>query len=393
MMAGERNSIRDRENSPHGSSDMAEEHRVFHELRSKPQLKDKPRETSGVKKFNTAAYFARRAPRYQEALKGCPTSRVLDLVPYVAALVAGQLHQCRSLRVCDAFGGTGFLARGLHGNRFSFVVCDCCQEMLSGALGLPRVDVHVTRDDFSSTIKVFGEGFFDLLLCHGGLHHVVAVEKLKVDAAASAHRQLSVVHRLARLVRPGGVLILADIPDEEPDEMEGPIWDEAIAPDLLPDCLGKEGARLIAEATALPIQTATTLRSIQLAVTSKLVKPVGFPVPRQFFDEFVAKETAMGHTASYINFDLVNDRLTADGFTSLGRINYRGPWLFKTANEAGWFFREKFSVGEPSEVGVDPSSEMKMFTVLRDALGVRNTPTGVAVNWGVTYAVYRREEE
>jgi 2-polyprenyl-3-methyl-5-hydroxy-6-metoxy-1,4-benzoquinol methylase len=345
-----------------------------------------------MKRFDAAAYFARRAPRYQNALKGCPSARVLDLVPYVAALSASGLEKRKSLRVCDAFGGTGFLARSLHGNRFSFVVCDCCQEMLTGALGLPRVGAHVTPDDFSSAIRVFGGGFFDLVLCHGGLHHVVVLEKASVDPAESERRQLNVVDRLAKLVRPGGVIIIADIPDKEPPELDGPLWDQEIEATFLCDCLGNEGLQLVAAATGLEAHAQTTLKSIQAALRSKLVKPFRSPVPRLFFDSFVAKETATGHTAAYVNFDQIHERLIQDGFLPLGRINYRGPWLFSSANEAGWFFKEKFSAGEPSAKGADVNSEANMLDVLQRMLGVRNVTTGVAVNWGVTYGIYQKLE-
>jgi SAM-dependent methyltransferase len=264
--------------------------------------------------------------------------------------------------------------------------------MLTGALGLPRVDVHVTPDDFRSTLKMFGTGFFDVVLCHGGLHHVVDVQGPQIESEKSAQRQLATVERLAKLTRPGGIIILADIPDGTPEELPGPIWDQPVEIDTLKHYLGKDGANTIAALLELDGRSATTLRAAQTAVRSKLVKDVRYPVPRHFFDAFVASKTAMGHTASYVHFGSIHERIISDGFSLLGRINYRGPWLFKTTREAGWFFREKFSVGEASALGAEPAAEEAMFHTVEAMLGTRSFPGGVAVNWGVTYAIYQRKQ-
>ncbi len=131
-----------------------------------------------------------------------------------------------------------------------------------------------------------------------------------------------------------------------------------------------------------------SLSDLQSEIESRLWSEVPFSVPRTFFDGFVTGETPMGHVAAYPNFDDIHDSILAQGLVPLGRISYRGPWLFNTKDSAGWFFREKFSVGTTSNLGEDILGDVDMFEILQRMLGVRTTSHGVAVNWGVTYAAY-----
>ena len=338
-------------------------------------------------RFDTTSYFDARAPRYQAALRQCPSARVLDLLPYTGALRAAHLDVRSDILVCDAFGGTGFLARALRHSGFKFVVCDASHEMLAGVAGEENVKTHLTPDDFQSALQAFGSQSFDLVVCHGGLHHVVEAQGHEVDRDASRLRQQLVVSRLARLVAPRGVLIIADIPNEPPAEIIGQVQASMLDYAYLCSLLGEHSMELVVQALDLGKSERYSVDSVCRRIMSRLSSSVDFPVPRWFFDEFVAN-SPMGHVAAYPDFDQIDEVAISVGLRSLGRINYAGPWLFQSAEEAGWFFREKFSVGRASKLGDDPNSEQDMYEILRRCLGVRQARQIVAVNWGVTYAVY-----
>jgi SAM-dependent methyltransferase len=342
-----------------------------------------------MKHYDADSYFAIRAPRYQSALMALPAARTLDLLPYCAVISLLNPNGARRLRVADAFGGTGFLARGLAWAGLEFVVCDCCDEMLSGAVGLPNVDLHETRDDFQSVLSAYGKGQFDLVFSHGGMHHVVDMNG-KPNETSSRERQAQVAKRLAELVRPGGALIIADIAEGEPSEVRGKIHNAMIGSVSLERMIGAEAVKFVTPLLDLGSERSISLDALRRKVENRIVAPVTFSVPRRFFDQYVACKTRLGHVAVYVDFDAVDRLITAEGLESLGRINYRGPWLFGNESEAGWFFKEKFCVGEPKPLGSDLQADMDMFEVLRTYLGTSSRRGYVGVNWGVTYATYMR---
>lgn len=342
-----------------------------------------------MKHYDADSYFAKRAPRYQMALRTLPTARVLDLLPYCAVIEALKINSRDQIQVADAFGGTGFLARGLSSANLNFVVCDCCQEMLCGAAGTPHVQLHETQDDFQSVLTTFGNGHFDLVLSHGGLHHVVDMEGVP-NVSASRVRQCQVVKRLARMVRSGGALIIADIPDRPPVELGGLAREVSLSTKTLQRLIGGEATKFVEPLMRLDVTRENTLDSICQQIRNSIVTPVSFPVPKHFFDQYVACKTPSGHVAVYVDFDEIDRTVLAEGFKPLGRLNYLGPWLFQSESEAGWFFKEKFGVGIPQSIDADVESNMEMFEVLKTYLGTVASKGYVAVNWGVTYAAYVR---
>ena len=340
--------------------------------------------------YDSVAYFAKRAPRYQAALEGCPAARSLDFIPYLTAISQLDVGIDQAARVFEAFGGTGFLARGLSRFDFDFAVVDGCVEMLQGVSSLPRVEPIVTMDDFKATVSVFGSKSFDLVLCHGGLHHVVGPGD-PPDPDASRARQSAVVTRLARIVRPGGALVVADIPEGVPSQLGSQRVGVNLSEDVLRKCFSSGSLSFLARVLALKEGQPWSVEEIERLVETKLWQPVQFPVPRHYFDEFVAKQSEMGHVAVFPDFEQLHQVITSEGLELMWRLNYRGPWIFSSRGEAGWFFREKFSLFDPSPLGVDPESEEAVFNSIRRFLGGQESKDWVSVNWGVTYAAYRRQ--
>ena len=337
--------------------------------------------------MDTREYFQGRAPRYRTALRGCPNARLLDLLPYCAAIACSGPVERGDLAL-DAFGGTGFLADSLNSAGLEFVIADCSP----GMLGVKnRHQVHVTNEDFKDIRAFYGRRAFRLVVSHGGFHHVLENADIP-NAGRSRDRQRRILDVLSDLVAVGGIVMIADIPDQQPSEVEGCLLDQALDRSTMEKILGKDAVEQVMCRTGMSFAESKSLRQVAADIAETLVAKVDWEVPRLFFDEYVAKCTPMGHVAVYPDFDAIHDYMTKKGFLSEGRINYVGPWSFANGNEAGWFFKEKFSVGDPSEPGEDKKAETEMLSILRKYLGVRVNNDFTNVNWGVTYAAYRRVE-
>lgn len=338
--------------------------------------------------YSMVKYFDARAPRYSAALKACPGARVLDVLPYIVAMASRERMPGRSrIRICDAFGGTGFLSQALENLPATFVVCDASSEMLRGAALHLNSETFVTTNDFEDAVESFGEGSFDFVFSHGGLHHVAETTDAK-SIERSRGRQLEIVARLARLVAPGGALVIADIPEGRPVEREGIASRTRIERGNLRRVMGR--VQFDTLMNALPrLPAEVSLRDVRQLVCD-LTTVMPFEVPRFFFDHFVRWNTPMGHEAVYPRFEDFDEVATLQDLRLDMRINYQGPWLFTSESEAGWFFREKFSIADVAPLGGDPITEQEMFSALCQFLGGA-TGAMTTVNWGVTYATYVRE--
>jgi hypothetical protein len=133
------------------------------------------------------------------------------------------------------------------------------------------------------------------------------------------------------------------------------------------------------------------LKELGSVIRERFSKEVAYPVPRYFFDEFVAKKTVLGHDAAFSERKSLIEVGQAAGLEEHWSIDYRGPWLFQSRNDAGWYFREKFSCGQSSLPGADPNSEERMAASLETYLGTRGLGVlGFAVNWGVNYVCMKK---
>ena len=334
-------------------------------------------------------YFALRARRYANALRGCPAARALDYVPYIAAMA--HIKDIGALDVLDAFGGTGFLSEGLNFDPGRVVIADCTPEMMEGvthALGVRR---EAIADDFDNMANRY-EGAFDVVLSHGGLHHAIALtDEGLVDAEESMRKQCRVIENLCRCLRPGGLMVLGDIPAPGSRNRRGE--------GLSLNCLDRVDSHIAAEPVRTELQGIAqrflhgnlSVVNIDAAFRASDPRP-DIPVPAYFFDNFVAKRTHLGHKANYPDFDVLIAVAERNGMIMEWGIDYRGPWLFSDRNTAGWYFREKFSIGTEGARGAHAEENTQMMKELREYLGVQEIAERCLVNWGVYYSCLRRTE-
>ena len=331
-------------------------------------------------------YFDKRARRYAMALDAFPHARVLDTLPYCYLFrdVAERLGKpVKELKILDAFGGTGFITRSFPGLGGQITIADCSHMMLE-EVGCGFSDKHIVEvtDNFENLAEERA-GYFDVVLTHGGLHHVIKIEGDEVDSAKSLVEQTRVISRLGQLVTVGGSLLIADIPDKPlsqclvgrspkglTKELPAQLLDAGQVSSLDPEIVGLLQADLF---------------TLAEGVRSHYGAPLNHPVPRYFFDEFVAKRTPLGHEASFFPPLEQTDAL-GQSFALDWRCDYLGPWIFPNREAAGWYFREKFSVGEPDILGNQPADEVGMAVELENTLGGRETPEKYCVNWGVVYS-------
>lgn len=341
----------------------------------------------------TRDYFQQRAARYALCLKTYPLARILDLVPYCYTLrdTAARLGKPISeLRVLDAFGGTGFFSYAFRHSGMAFTVADCCPGMLQlGDHHLDHVGWRETADYFTNMAND-EPASYDVILCHGGLHHVIAdTARGDLDHAVARKRQGTVLMNFARLLRPGGVCLLGDIPARHSSRL---LVGEDSAPlneQMLNSLLGKEQTAEL-HRLQVPVTQASSFE-VSKIIRRQYAAPTTHHVPRYFFDHFVQHDTPLGHRASFPSVGEVQSMATAAGFHTRTRLDYVGPWLFPTAKEAAWFFREKFSYGPCVSLGSDQRSEDFVASRLASQLGIRNLPSqAVAVNWGVIYWTFTR---
>ena len=272
---------------------------------------------------NAKNYFEQRAPRYAAALRGCPLARLLDLLPYLASmgLISDRSNQPRE--ACDAFGGTGFLARWLGREHLRFTVVDCCNSMLDAADGLQRYSTH---NDFADFAEATGRPTFSMVTCHGGLHHVVQLGPDGIpDPTASRQRQTAIARRLASLVHPGGVLVIADIPDRPSSGSHGAVSEQRLDASLVHRLLGRDARDLLCEILPDKFGDGMVLQELARHIEASIATPVDFEVPRHFFDEYVARSTPHGHIAVYPDFDELTLAASECGLKPAGSVNFRGP--------------------------------------------------------------------
>lgn len=335
-------------------------------------------------------YFGKRSERYALSLRSYPLARVLDLIPYCYFLrdAADRLgKKISELRVLDAFGGTGYLSFALRHSGIQFTVADCCPEMLNlGRNHGSRVRWRETTNYFSRLADSEPD-CYDVVLCHGGLHHVIAENGGKVDHSLARQRQALTIENFSRLLAQNGTCIISDIPDSPPTKQFSGSDSQALSYSILKEILGRDQ---IDEITSLRIKPASfSLAHLADAIRHRFSTPITHPVPRYFFDHFVSKETPLGHNASFIPLQDLDEIAQSASFVLHSRLDYRGPWLFPTQRAAAWFFREKFAFAESTPIGEDQESEDFVAKRISEQLGSKSIDYDLfAVNWGVVYSSF-----
>jgi hypothetical protein len=249
----------------------------------------------------TREYFTLRADRYALCLRSYPFARILDLIPYCYFLrdAAARLgKRIGDLRVLDAFGGTGFLSYAFRHSGMQFTVADCCPAMLElGRNHADRVRWRETTNYFTRLAESEPETY-DVILCHGGLHHVFAETDGQVDHALARQRQSLTIKNLSQLLVRKGTCIVSDIPASPPSNPFTGMDSQTVPNTTLLEVLGKDQVEEIHGLRIKP--AALSLAHLSDVIRHRFSSAAAHPVPRHFFDNFVSLETSLGHKAWFV---------------------------------------------------------------------------------------------
>jgi len=268
----------------------------------------------------------------------------------------------------DIFGGAGFASDWLAP---VFRRIDLIDETAS-LLPAPSTKRKVYEGDAcreSGLRQLPGE--YDVAVCLAGFHHILA-EEAERDSSLSAldteRVRLGVLRRWRALLRPGGRLILADVPQtgEVTSSENGRGRDYVANLPNLKAALGRAAGPTL-EIPAFPIA----------------------PEPAAFFDEFVASECPSGHAACFETANHVAQIMREAGFTNVQTAVRITPWCFPTVGDATWFLHELFGIGGESisEPLVLPCQKAGFVGDAIDRyLGSCQTKAGTLIGWRLLYA-------
>lgn len=341
-----------------------------------------------------------RATRYKAAMDRCPTARFLEIMPLLCLTAKSNLE---AMDVVDIGSGTGYLADFFEGRAKSVLRVDKSAEMLA-ASGQPNI---LVADMVDCSPKI-GLNRADLVTCLAAFHHshvpeapdydktyIYANTRLwgpekHLDVVASLQQQYDAIKDWTRILKPGGVLCLVDIPgypdsawdrfrDEqkrhsidskgyyhsmlnrfedwvaEPDtEVFARLFEDEWKSFLERDLHMKQIAELVQKET-LSIKSLIDTYEI----SDEVLKKEGPMVPTDFFDEVIDGYGSQRHFGYF-----PRETSIREAFESMGMINiFTGtvptPWLFNDKKEAAWFVHELFGLGEPWEFDSIPPIQLE----------------------------------
>lgn len=335
--------------------------------------------------ISTSKYFDKRSKRYHNSIKNCPNARILDMIPH-AYFIELFLTKKKNLKVLDAFGGTGFISKFFINISDEIVIVDESEGMMKFIDLNDKIKKKITNNDFKDILDKYGEGYFDVIISHGGFHHAVIYDnKGKVLKNESQNKQNKIIERLSKLTSNEGIMILADIA-EKPLKPYYRIKDNGLALNQLDSLIPNDSISFIQEVLNLDISKNISLESILSEIENNLTKEVDFLVPNYFFDYYISRNSFLGHKAHYSNFEILETKVS--NLNLLARTFHKIPWIFNSEYEVGWFFKEKFSIFSESQKMSKSKNELKMYNLIKKYLGIKKRNGKIFTNWGVTYSVF-----
>ncbi|MCD4771857.1 MAG: class I SAM-dependent methyltransferase [Bacteroidales bacterium] len=335
--------------------------------------------------YSTADYFNIRAPRYANSIKTFPFARSLDLIPYCFAIK----DLGTNLNFLDAFCGPGFISSSLSNLNHKFVLADVSDEMIKSSS--TNHESFVVKNDFENLLNKYGKGYFNIIVSHGGFHHAVSLVNNKIDNNKTIEKHRNIISNLSKLLSKDGILIIADIPNDNYIE-DYLLSDKHYSLSQFKDIVSSKSLQLISDSLKISLDKAYSLIQFQNIIKSKVPNQNPHPVPRYYFDEYIAKRTKYGHIAMYPDFIDIKSQFEKYGIKNIGLFNYHSPWIFESNNAAGWFFKEKFSIDRPTLPNENSELDYMMYEIINQYLGVNNYNDFSFVNWGVTYSIFKKYE-
>ena len=344
--------------------------------RSESLLPENPNGHSPSMTTDARQRFNGCAMRHIAAMNSFPDARALEVHP-----LSLMIPQSRNI-LLDLFAGTGLVAKSL-GRFFDHTVlvdsCAALPEPVGPSANRICGDAicHETLDSLSQA---------DMAVCLASFHHVLAEGHPRAGRGLHGQLKLDVLRAWRQKLRPGGRLIIADVP--APGTCIASVTGSGLGESSGP--LAETGHRMEEGADVfVPARQCKTLGDY-LAEVRIDTAGVGLkePDPASFFDHIVSHFSPQGHVADFNTPDEMVTLFCEAGYENVQAFVAPTPWLFRNRPDALWFVHELLSLGRPctSPAKLTGKDRANLERGIADYLDLRQLPDeSWALSWKLMY--------
>jgi SAM-dependent methyltransferase len=382
---------------------------------------------------NGNTFNADRAIRYKLAMNTCPVARYLEVLPLLCLCARPEV---KNWDVVDLGSGTGYLASFFEGVASNVLRVDKSYEQLKDS---GSRDIIVS--DMRHSSQAIGNFKADLICCLASFHHIHVPEvpdtekvfnnlftrhwtpERHLDILASQDLQSYIIADWCESIKPGGWLILIDIPGY-PDKAWDLFWPERkqhtvntrayhesflehladwpleVDLNVLSDFFSKEPLRTFwntdkhLEAIRKLLKSKLSMKELiqSYGVPKAVLKQSGPMIPADFFDEVVDRLGAQRHYGYYPRETSFRSILEGNGMEEVQIGTFSAPWLFENKRTAAWFIHELLGLGQPWELDSIPQNELDaLIQYLEKYLGFYQDDYGrTMLYWQLGYFTARK---
>lgn len=320
--------------------------------------------------------FAKKAKYYRQALETNPSARLLEIYPILWYLERHRNSlgkRRKNLRIVDLMSGSGFLSENLFKLGYTDLhAVEFCKEMYQDASAYRKVRLH-TLSSFDHLEGVLGELRPDVIISLASFHHLIVYgHEGQVDKQASTELQSHVVDICMRALPDQGVLMIADLIENEVKEtplepFKSPM--KNISASL--GHLGIDGSIVDILKLANSLHSASSILHREFGTKS-------INVGLDWFRTTVDKKTSVGHKDIALSKDFVEKVSNYRPIVT----KYVCPWIFKNDNDLAEFVFNKFGFAlDERKKGGLTKDDVK--TLVIDKLGIRKNHGVSALNWNL----------
>lgn len=378
------------------------------------------------------AFGEERARRYKAAMDLCPTARYLEVLPLFSLCATPAVEQWK---VVDLGSGSGYLADFFEGIAREVVRVDKSVDQL-------RAGGHenVIVSDMCNVVRTVGREQADLLTCLASFHHVHVPEipnseqvlagtarpwtpERHLDVAGSEALHASALREWCEVLKPGGWLILMDVPGY-PDPAWEPFWPTrqpydlntrayhdhilrrladwpiTIDLDVLARFMGQANLGTFWEHDPhlahlrQVVDREWTLADLvrSYGLSPQIHKSSGPMVPADFFDDIVDVYGSQRHFGYFPRETSVAQVFAQAGMEHIFAATLPTPWVFPDKQTAAWFVHELFGLGLAWDRAAIPERELRsLLKAMERYLGFYEDAYGrTMMYWQLGYFVARK---
>lgn len=301
------------------------------------------------------AHFDAKARRWHNALAAAPHARRLEQLAFMLGIARNWRSNPLRAVAADLFCGSGYLSEALDGCFKLVVGVDVSQEMLRAYPTRPGyISVRAGLEGQAAAIAHILKP--DLIVSLAGIHHVFQLAGPEKDPERGDSLQAELVSSWAKLLPPGGLMIIADVTDPESPPLrrrELPQPNGACAPILEQRFRELAGGVWWADKTSLGLIVESTLPSMDQYIDAVDATFPGLATasPGRWFREVVDHNGEFGHKDHFPRPEVMIQALEEAGL-EVAYSEVPVPWLFETEEQFTYFSARKIRLQSRSRVTV-----------------------------------------